>query len=187
MSALIALPHTPRLFVPSQERARLLWETAVCDQYREDHRPMDPTCGECSYCCWSPRIAGMPRPEGGQFVKFSMRDCPHGSIGHCRIYDDPARPASCRDYECAYLRRERGILLQGEVRRGDAVTVEPLAFRIHRPQVFRSALAAVMTKRGGIFPAVPSHIPVAQADALIRETGCVPDCVAGAWRLQMVR
>jgi uncharacterized protein len=61
------------------------------------------TCGTCTMCC---KIMGVPdmEPEPKQAHKW----CQHCLIGKgCGIYD--ARPSSCREFECLWLKDTRGI------------------------------------------------------------------------------
>ena len=187
---LISLPSVAHMVADPLERARLLWETAVCDQYREDARPLDPTCGDCAYCCWAyrvpvpvPDVVGRPTEE--TCFKQPRQMCSYLRGGQCSIHAHPAYPTACSTFECAYLKRERGVKLKGEVRRGLLTEIETLNFRIHRPDAFRQ-FVPMNGKQELYFPAVPSHIPVARAAELIHETNCIPDVATGMWHLQVL-
>jgi hypothetical protein len=51
-------------------------------------------CGECAACCIVPALRELNKP-----ARWS---CDHLSCRGCRIYD--VRPASCRDFNCLWLR-----------------------------------------------------------------------------------
>jgi hypothetical protein len=51
-------------------------------------------CGECTACCTVLAVSELNKP-----ARWS---CDHASCHGCRVYD--ARPASCRDFNCLWLR-----------------------------------------------------------------------------------
>jgi hypothetical protein len=52
-------------------------------------------CRTCTYCCVLPAIAALEKPM--------YRACRHIRDRGCGIFGEPARPAACAAYACAYL------------------------------------------------------------------------------------
>lgn len=59
-------------------------------------------CGECSMCCYLPRIPELHKPP-----RSWCRNCDPGGV-RCTIYSSPDRPNVCGEFQCAWLQNQKG-------------------------------------------------------------------------------
>ena len=65
------------------------------------------SCGDCTACCRVMAVSALGKPAGSP--------CGHLVSGGCGNY--PRRPAACREFDCLWLRDDRGVF--GDAHRPD--------------------------------------------------------------------